>query len=456
LTRKRAKKASQKKLSRQVVRGQQGVNLVERVALAMRCTWTPTGATEVGIDGYIELFDPNTGYSLGKSLGVQSKVLAAFSNERDDGFDYYCDERDLVYWLRGNLPVLLIVSRPDRGDAYWLSIKDYFDTPEKIASRKAHFSKVDQRFDEHCLPALVRLGRLATDGLYLGPAPKHERLISNLLTLREFPQSIWVADTSYSKPQQLWPLLDGSRPRVSDDWLLHESKVVSFQDLSAGPWASICDQGTCEAFSSREWAFSLDADRRRRFVELLNRTLKDELYPYVRYWPRAECFAFSATLESAPLKSGYRSLSRRSSMTVVAKYSKKARDGRIFTWLRHLGFRRQFRLLEEQWYLEITPTYVFTWDGVHLDRFHEQRLKTIKAIEKNRAVLAAIVFWSDYLKTRQDLLYSSSARKLKFGDLMEAELDVGIDDVAWSSKDADDAGLGDFPDDIFALLPSQI
>jgi hypothetical protein len=136
----RAKNA-QKKLSRQVVRGQQGINLIERVVLAMHCTWTPTGATEVGIDGYIELFDPGSQHPLGKSLGVQSKVLATFSNERDESFDYYCTERDLEYWLRGNLPVLLIVSRPDKGEAYWLSIKEYFNTPERIAARKAHLAK---------------------------------------------------------------------------------------------------------------------------------------------------------------------------------------------------------------------------------------------------------------------------------------------------------------------------
>jgi hypothetical protein len=141
-------------------------------------------------------------------------------------------------------------------------------------------------------------------------------------------------------------------------------------------------------------------------------------------------------------------------MTVVAKYSKKSRDGRQFTWLRHLAFRRQFRLFEDQWYLEITPTYVFTWDGVHLDRFHLQRLKTIKLIEKNRAVLAAIVFWSDYLKTKEDLLYSSNPRKLKFGDLMETNIEVGIDDNAWSGAGEDlDADSNDFPGDLLTLLP---
>jgi hypothetical protein len=40
---------------------------------------------------------PRTQHSLGKSLGVQSKVNATFINERDDSFDYYSSERDLQY-----------------------------------------------------------------------------------------------------------------------------------------------------------------------------------------------------------------------------------------------------------------------------------------------------------------------------------------------------------------------
>jgi hypothetical protein len=312
--------ASPKKLSRQAIRGQQGINLVERIALAMHCTWTPTGATEVGIDGYIELFDPGTQSSLGKTLGVQSKVNATFSNESAGGFDYYCTERDLQYWLQGNLPVLLIISRPEKDEAYWLSIKDYFNSPDRIASKKAHFNKLEQRFDAHCLASLVKLGRSAAEGLYLGPAPASERLISNLLELNKFPRSIWIADTSHRRPQDIWPILDLHRPRVGDDWLLHESKVYSFQDLSSGPWSFICDQGTCDSFQTSEWAFSPDPDRRRRFVELLNRTLKDQLYPHVRYFSRAECFGFAANLDAAPLKWSYRSLQRRSSMTVVSKY----------------------------------------------------------------------------------------------------------------------------------------
>lgn len=400
----------------------------------MGSSWSPTGALDVGIDGYIELFDSATHHALGKTLAVQSRVLATFANETDEGFDYYCDERDLAYWLQGNMPVLLVVSRPERSEAFWVSIKDYFSTPERQAARIAHFAKAQQRFDAECLPKLLRIGRTAESGLYLGPVPKKERLISNLLPLTQFPEQIWIGATECRRPQELFPTLNQCGRHIGGDWVLHDRSVLSFQDLREEPWASICDQGTCEPFNTAEWAFSKDADRRRMFVELLNRTLKDHVYPHMRYWPHHECFAFAGTLENAPIRIRYRAVTRDSTMTVVAKYGKKrSRDGRLFTWLRHLGFRRQFRLLDERWYLEITPTYLFTWDGLHPDRFHEDRLRTIKRIEGNRAVLSSIVLLADFLARSDDLLPEQGRQSLLFGELAEVTVPFGVDDRAWSA-----------------------
>ena len=138
------RKLRPKKLSRQVVRGQQGINLIEKIVLQMGSSWSPTGALDVGIDGYVELFDPSSELALGKVLAVQSKVVANPNNEDVTGFDYYCDERDLEYWLQGNMPVILIVSQPERGEAFWVSIKDYFHSHERRKARKVHFSKPEE------------------------------------------------------------------------------------------------------------------------------------------------------------------------------------------------------------------------------------------------------------------------------------------------------------------------
>lgn len=135
-----------------------------------------------------------------------------------------------------------------------------------------------------------------------------------------------------------------------------------------------------------------------------------------------------------PRKISYQSLKRRSKISVVSAFSTTSSDGRKFDWFRHLAFRGQFRFLDGTWYLEITPTYRFTRDGHTLDRFHNDRLKGIKRIEGNRAVLSSVLFWADYLRPKTGL-FDGSAPPLQFGELVKFECDIGIIDRQWLSKD---------------------
>src|SRR5258708_30839017 len=109
-----------KTISAQGITGQRGVNLIEDIILQMGSRWTVSGPNEVGIDGYIEFFDPTTREALGLTVAVQSKVVTAL---RDAGevFDWWCDQSDLEYWLKGNTPLILIVSTPNPRQAYWIS-----------------------------------------------------------------------------------------------------------------------------------------------------------------------------------------------------------------------------------------------------------------------------------------------------------------------------------------------
>jgi hypothetical protein len=68
-----------KTISASSVTGQKGINLIERIVLDMESRWTPSGQNEVGIDGYIELFDPATRIALGLTLAAQSKVVNAIA-----------------------------------------------------------------------------------------------------------------------------------------------------------------------------------------------------------------------------------------------------------------------------------------------------------------------------------------------------------------------------------------
>jgi Domain of unknown function (DUF4365) len=428
-TRKRAQPRP-KTISATGVTGQKGINLIERVVLDMESHWTPSGPNEVGIDGYIELFDPSSRKALGLTLAAQSKVVSSVGRDASPTFDYWCDPADVEYWTGGSMPVILVVSSPATGDAYWVSVQDYFKSWTRGQPTTVTFTKATQRFTKDSFRDLLNLAAPKA-GLYLAPAPKTEKLHSNLLRVEAFPERLYFADTECRWPSEVWALLRKSHRDPDAGWVIKGKRFISFHDLSEEPWTAVCDDGTVESFPTSDWSDSDDVERQHVFVQLLNQTLRAQLHGEARYWSKEECFAFLGTKER---KVGYQSLKRHSRITAVSQFSKTGKDGRTFEWLRHIAFRGKFRLLDGQWFLEITPTYRFTRDGFELERFHEDRLKGIKQLEGNRAVLSSVLFWADYLRPRKDL-FAGEPPPIRFGELVTFGSPVGVNDRQWLASD---------------------
>lgn len=423
-----------KTISAQGVMGQKGINLIERTVLEMESQWTASGPNEVGIDGYIEFFDPGTRKPLGLTLAVQSKVFSALADHVSPTFSFQCKPADVEYWLSGSMPVILVVSSPATDEAYWVSVKHYFKdwTPTKPTT--VIFKRANQKFAASSLKAL--LGAAAPpDGLYFAATPRPERLHSNLLRVRSFPSHIFVADTDCRSAADVWALLRRHQ-EVDAGWVARNRRLISFHDLGESPWTAICDTGTVEAFSTCEWSDSTDPDRQRVFVQLLNRTLRAQLSPQVRYWPNQECFAVVGKPGgiTKSLRLSYQALKRKSVISAVSRFSRTTPDGRAYETFRHMGFRGQFRRLDENWYLEITPTYRFTKDGFELDRFHDDRLRGIKRMEGNRAVLSSVMFWADYIR-RGGGLFETAPQSIEFEELVTFDALLGIDDSQWGQED---------------------
>jgi hypothetical protein len=280
-----------------MVLGQRGVNLIERVVLEMGCIWNQTGAIDVGIDGTIELCDPATRAALGTFVHVQSKATdGKWERETSTSFDYTCRPQDLDYWLQGNAPVVLIVSRPSTGEAYWISVKDHFRDAAVRQSRRAHFDKRSTAFTADAYAALVALGRPPDVGLYLASTPRQERLLSNLLEVRSFAPRLYLAETRLRRRPEVWQSFSEVDERCPAEFLLSDKRMLSFHDLREHPWSRVCDRSTVEDFAADEWAFSTDPDRRREFVQLLNNALQEKAYPVVQPWYDLKLFAWIATL----------------------------------------------------------------------------------------------------------------------------------------------------------------
>lgn len=430
-----------KKIHKNSIIGQRGINLIERKVLEMGYVWYPSGGVEAGIDGVIEIRDSNTGDVYNAIIQVQSKATERpFQAETPEGFDYLCDERDLNYWLQGNAPVILIVSRPDTEEIYWVSIKDYFRDLSLRKARKVHFDKQQDRFDQACRSTLASLAIPQDIGVYLSPRPMQEKLWSNLLEVTYFPKKIYVAYTNFHSPDELRAELESREIKGCREWILKNKQIISFYNLEEYPWRDFCDIGTCDCFDISEWAYTEDTDRKREFVWLLNQALRSKVWPVILYNSEKKCYYVRATPNLSPRTFAYKSLVNRSKKTVFRGYQSK-NDPKRIAYYRHFAFEGQFRHLEGRWYLEITPTYYFTSNGCSLYTYFEETLKGIKLLEHNPQVLSQVIMWADYLSRPADL-FTSRPRFLEFGHLMSFSLDSGIDEKGWLRHEEDNKMAG--------------
>ena len=189
-------------------------------------------------------------------------------------FEYRCEQKDLDYWLQGNVPIILVVCRPDTNEAYWVSIRDYFNDPVIQKTRKVRFDKQRNRFDASCASSLKKLVSSKDSGVYFAPLQKTETLYTNLLKVTSFASKIFVAGTNYRERGAVWREFNSMGIKVGPEWILTDKQIVSFHILKEPPFNTICDLGTCESFDTHEWANSQDEDTKRQFVQLLNKCLQ--------------------------------------------------------------------------------------------------------------------------------------------------------------------------------------
>ena len=115
---------------------------------------------------------------------------------------------------------------------------------------------------------------------------------------------------------------------------------------------------------------------------------------------------------------------------------------------RHLAYRLNFKSYGENWFVEITPTYHFTSEGIDTYRYYEERLKGIKRLEGNRAVLSVVELLAYKFSSENPLF--GDYRLLRFAErLEEFTLDFGVNDELWGNRGGDKS-LEDEEPDLFS------
>lgn len=423
--------AAGKKVTDSVVIGDSGIALIHTIVGKMRHVWRAwDGSTDVGIDGSIELRDPSTGEASSKHLLVQSKASdRPFPSETDEKFHYICKERDVDYWMKADVPVLLVCSHPDVGGAWWVNVSAWFADPRHRASLRVDFNKATDAFDANSSTSLFAVadpyGRAHTPV----PVALPETLTSNLLPV-DMPDVYYAAATSMYKTGDAYAAQRKTKHPTRSDFVLANKRIYAWRPLSGTSLANVPD-ASANTYPVAELAHGTP-DQRWLLVRLLNAALRDDLGDADFRWNHGRKFLhYRDTVDKAQKKV----LSTTGHSRTVFKAHLNKKDPTKIAYYRHSALRWHFVDFDGDWYCAITPDYFFSHDGITESRYADDYLRGIKKLDRNQAVLGETRAWAAVLRTEENLL-SDRDRILDFGDLVGIRVDKGISDASWKPATA--------------------
>lgn len=428
-----------KKLTEQQLLGEQGTSLISLVVSKMGYVWRPTSQHDTGIDGEIEIRDVASGVVSGLSLKVQSKAVSNFEGETDEGFDYRAQQRDVEYWLQHNVPVILVLSRPRTNEIYWLPVRD---PSGQVRERKFHFIKSRDRLDDSAAVGLAELVRTQAQGVRGIALQRPERLVSNLIPIKSLPPRLFLAETPHHQPKAMGQALRGRG--LTFENVVRSKQVLTVRDLTDPQYSFLCDRGTVEDFPVEQWSASNDQVVQREFVWLLNSCLRQFLRSSpgkILFDKISNVYFFPAQEAGTPTMLSYQGQKKLTAREVVKVLVNK-KKGHVMGH-RHSAMNAQFARYGEAWYLEVSPTYIFTGpDAIKPSKYAAEWTTGIKRLERNNAVLGQLGMWAEVLNPATDL-FAEPYPYLSFGEPLTFQSDRGLDDAVWTAGDEEAPLAGD-------------
>ena len=349
-------------------------------------------------------------------------------------------------------------------------IKDYRDVLRDIESLQ--IDKVS------CIENILEanIGTANTPMFGHIPVPQTESVFLNMLPLR-FPERLYLAEVVIdftddeqpsqrqnrqyrrgrrdpqrrrfvSRRDQIRAALRQRGLRFATDWEHHEGKILTFHNLhdKGNPLQSVIDIGTIESMTPREF-YSIDKNYERVFKSLLRRSLQQLLYHCGIQWQDEEnLFIFveqNGTARRVERWQGKKTNERE----VFVRTMKDNKPDEILK-CKHLAFATQFRRIDDDWYLVITPDWFFSIDGYRKSPYCENDLTWLKRNENNNHVANHLQFIAHFLHHQpQRSLFDESRREgqrfLTFGEFVSFEDAPLLIDKEWlPTREADDEENG--------------
>ena len=428
-----------KKVSDNQINGELGETLVKARFAQMGQVFEQNGRLETGIDGVMYLRDPQSGTALGKMIAVQVKTTNAesYSYETDVGFDYLVRPDDLELWRQTSIPVIIVLHRISDGTFYWKSVGE----GASEEPRRLQFDKQADAFDRR---ALDRLGALAIDrrqhGVFVPPLQSGEPAHLNLIRVLP-PEEIFVATSPFASGRHAIAEMMKHDDR-DFDWMIRGKRFLSFRDPRENAAACIVEEETVEAVETSIIAESDDRDDEISFQEILRRTMARQIERDIAFDKEGKSYFFRAPRHFEGRSYPYMASKTGAKASVVSIHHDKKDKSRI-RYLRHHAFLPRFFPIAGDWFMSLTPTFVFTEDGFRPHRFASTLLAGKKKLERNDAIRGQFVMWRHLLVKSGEPATAGlfaepdpgAEQRIRFQALDPISMERSVPEDAWKKDD---------------------
>jgi hypothetical protein len=414
--------------------GEMGEAAARLKFLSMGFQFDGRSRLEAGIDGIAEVMD--NGKPLAKMIAVQVKATkdGQYTSENQNGFSYLLRSKDLEYWQGSNLPVIIVLYRQSDDSFYWQSIPSGFSEGE----RRLNFDKNRDVLDRSAVDRLAALTVPKTGfGYYVPPLGEGEQALVNILPLI-MPQEMYVASTPYSGKKAISLLFDSGEP-ARFDWIISGRSFWSFHDPRTSCCREIVDLDQVEAVETDYLAFHEDLNEQNSFSFLLRQAMRHQFAEDLNWDKERGIFYFRAFEKNRSRRFDYESSKNRTHADVVNAIASKKEEGRI-DFVRHHAFSPRFELLDDQWFLIITPTYFFTLDGFTPHSYPQALLAGKKRMDNSASLRGQVIMWHRFLtasdRAADDLFAPETSVQpvLRFEEPPQVSLETKVPEDVWGSK----------------------
>lgn len=219
-------------------------------------------------------------------------------------------------------------------------------------------------------------------------------------------------------------------------------RLVTFFDLesSDNPFSHIIEDGTAEYFHPSDF-HEIDRNHERVFKSLLRFSLQQMLYKHNVMWQHHEgMFIFLPANDKQDTRTESWFGKKKSSRTVFERKFKSNKPNEVFQ-VKHFAFSVNFLLIENHWFIAITPDWFFSWGkDYRRSPYSDKPLSGLKRLEKNKSICDQFRFLASWLKdVDQADLFSESAESfpnMTFGNIVQIEGGRFLNESLWESLGA--------------------